>query len=108
MRRALKTLVRLVVLVAAGGTLAICALPFYWQAIGGQLELLRKRTPIERLLADPATDASLKLQLGAVADIRRFAVAELALPDNDSYTTYVALERPYVVWNVVAAGEFSV
>src|SRR4030095_9076812 len=34
--------------------------------------------------------------------------AELELPDNDSYTTYVDLERPYVVWNVVAAEEFSV
>ncbi len=41
-------------------------------------------------------------------NIRRFAVDELGLPDNDSYTTYVALDRPYVVWNVVAAGEFSI
>ena len=34
--------------------------------------------------------------------MRRFAVDELCLPSNDSYTTYVALDRPYVVWNVVA------
>jgi len=95
-------------IVAASAALAGCALPFYWQAIGGQLELLRKRTPIETLLADPALDPSLKSSLGAVAEIRRFAVAELELPDNDSYTTYVDLERPYVVWNVVAAEEFSV
>ena len=40
--------------------------------------------------------------------MRRFAVDELQLPDNDSYTTYVALDRPYVVWNVVATEEFSV
>jgi predicted aminopeptidase len=93
---------------AASAALASCALPFYWQAIGGQLELLRKRTPIETLLADPSLDPSLKSALGAVAEIRRFAVAELDLPDNDSYTTYVDLERPYVVWNVVAANEFSV
>jgi predicted aminopeptidase len=95
-------------LLVASATVASCALPFYWQAIGGQLELLRKRTPIEQLLADPATDPKLRTALGAVSEIRRFAVAELALPDNDSYTTYVALERPYVVWNVVAAEEFSV
>ena len=25
------------------------------------------------------------------------------LPDNDSYRTYVKIDRPYVVWNVVAA-----
>jgi len=99
---------RAVALIAATTALAGCALPFYWQAIGGQIELLRKRTPIETLLADPGLDPSLKTALGAVADIRKFAVADLLLPDNDSYTTYVDLERPYVVWNVVAADEFSV
>jgi len=90
----------------AVASLAGCA--FYWQAIGGQIDLLRKRTPIEKLLADPALDAKLKTELGAVAEIRRFAVTDLLLPDNKSYTTYVALDRPYVVWNVVAAEEFSV
>ncbi len=40
--------------------------------------------------------------------MRRFSVDELQLPSNKSYTTYVALDRPYVVWNVVAAEEFSV
>jgi predicted aminopeptidase len=40
--------------------------------------------------------------------MRKFAVDELGLPSNDSYTSYVALDRPYVVWNVVATQEFSV
>jgi predicted aminopeptidase len=31
----------------------------------------------------------------------------LELPDNGSYTSYVQLERPFVVWNVFAAPEFS-
>jgi len=30
------------------------------------------------------------------------------LPDNGSYRSYADLGRPYVVWNVVAAAEFSV
>jgi len=85
-----------------------CAVPFYWQAIGGQFELLRKRTPIEKLVEDPALDPQLKTTLAGVATIRRFAVEALDLPDNKSYTTYVALDRTYVVWNVVAAEEFSV
>jgi len=85
-----------------------CAAPYYWQAIGGQIELLRKREPIEEVIADPATDPKLKSTLARVETMRRFAVDELLLPDNDSYTTYVALDRPYVVWNVVAAEEFSV
>jgi len=85
-----------------------CAAPYYWQAIGGQLELLRKREPIEEVIADPATDASLKTTLARVETMRRFAVDELLLPDNDSYTSYVALDRSYVVWNIVATEEFSV
>jgi predicted aminopeptidase len=85
-----------------------CAVPFYWQAIGGQLELLRKRAPIAELMENPAVDSTLRAKLASVTAVRRFAVDELLLPDNKSYTTYVALDRPYVVWNVVAAKEFSV
>jgi predicted aminopeptidase len=85
-----------------------CAAPYYWQAIGGQIELLRKREPIEEVIADPAVDSELKTTLARVETMRRFAVDELLLPSNDSYTTYVELDRPYVIWNVVAAGEFAV
>jgi predicted aminopeptidase len=102
-----KSRARLLLIAVVCALSSSCAMPFYWQAIGGQLELLRKRTPIEELLADPDLDPELRLSLGAVAEIRRFAVRELALPDNDSYTSYVDLDRPYVVWNVVAAEEFA-
>jgi len=101
-------IIRQLALLCVATALSGCAVPFYWQAINGQLELLRKRTPIERLVDDPAVDSGLRAKLTSVAAIRRFAVDELGLPDNKSYTTYVALDRPYVVWNVVAAKEFSV
>ena len=39
---------------------------------------------------------------------RDFAVSDLHLPDNRSYRTYADIKRPYVVWNVVAAPEFSI
>lgn len=101
-------LCKAIALLVASALMSGCALPFYWQAIGGQIDLLRKRTPIETLLANPSLDPKLRTTLGAIAMIRKFAVDELKLPDNDSYTTYVDLKRPYVVWNVVAAEEFSV
>jgi predicted aminopeptidase len=85
-----------------------CALPYYWQAIGGQISLLRKREPIERIVADESRSGALRDELRTVAAIREFAVASLELPDNESYTTYADLGRPYVVWNVVAAERFSV
>jgi predicted aminopeptidase len=40
--------------------------------------------------------------------MRAFASRELGLPDNRSYRRYADLGRPYVVWNVFAAPEFSV
>jgi predicted aminopeptidase len=85
-----------------------CALPYYWQAIGGQMDLLRKRTPIEKVIVDPDQDTQTKVMLQTLIELRRFAVTELLLPDNRSYTTYVDIDRPYVVWNVVAAEKFSV
>jgi predicted aminopeptidase len=46
--------------------------------------------------------------LTQVRAAREFASRELGLPDNDSYRSYADIGRPYVVWNVVAAPEFSV
>jgi len=74
----------------------------------GQLELMSKRKPIARVIADPATPAAVRSQLEAVSQIREFAIHELKLPDNGSYRSYADVGRPYVVWNVFAAPEFSV
>ncbi len=96
------------VVVINGALVSGCALPYYWQAAAGQLELLSERLPIAEVLDDPAQSAATREALARTLDIRQFAVAELGLPDNDSYQSYVDLGRPYVVWNVVAAEEFSV
>ena len=48
---------------AVAAMTAGCAVPYYWQAIGGQLELLRKREPIEEVIADPSADPTLKTTL---------------------------------------------
>ena len=82
-------------------------LAYYAQAIGGQLSLMARARPLETLLADPATPQSLHERLALARSIREFAVRELKLPDNRSYRSYAELDRPYAVWNVVAAPEFS-
>jgi predicted aminopeptidase len=74
----------------------------------GQLELMSKREPISRVVANPATPPALRSQLEAVSQIREFAIRDLELPDNGSYRSYADVGRPYVVWNVFAAPEFSV
>jgi predicted aminopeptidase len=69
---------------------------------------MSKREPITRLLGQASTPPTLRMQLEAVTSIRDFASRELELPDNGSYRSYADVGRPYVVWNVVAAPEFSV
>jgi predicted aminopeptidase len=84
-----------------------CGAGYLLQAARGQVQVLRARQPIARVIAAPATAPALRSRLEQVRDARAFAVRELGLPDNRSYTTFAALGRPYVVWNVVAAPEFS-
>jgi predicted aminopeptidase len=78
------------------------------QSAQGQLSLMSKREPIARVIDQPSTPPALRAQLEAVASIRDFASRELGLPDNGSYRSYADVGRRYVVWNVVAAPEFSV
>jgi predicted aminopeptidase len=81
---------------------------YYLQSVSGQLELWRRERPIQDLVEDQATPDPLRRKLKTVLEIRAFASRELGLPDNRSYRLYADLKRPYVVWNVFAAQEFSV
>jgi predicted aminopeptidase len=91
------------------GLIAGCqSLAYYRQAIGGHLDVLSKARPVEDWLADPSTPPELKERLQTARRIRQFASTNLKLPENNSYLAYADLERPYVVWNVFAAPEFSV
>ena len=88
-------------------TTGCSTISYYSQAVGGHLALMRAREPIDKLLSAESTDPTLRDQLQTLVDARQYAVDKLALPDNDSYNTYVATGRSYVTWNVVAAEEFS-
>jgi predicted aminopeptidase len=79
---------------------------FYWQGFTGQLELLARAQPIADVAAT-TPDPRLKARLESVQAIRSYASRELALPANGSYTRYADVGRPFVVWNVFAAPEFS-
>jgi predicted aminopeptidase len=88
----------------------LCALLggcYLLQAGTGEYRLLHARTSIDRLLADPNTPPTLRVRLEEVHAAREFASRELGLPDNGSYRSYADIGRPFVVWNVVAAPEFS-
>ncbi len=99
---------RMIVALACAALLSGCeTLGYYTQAIGGQLELSARAQPVDALLEDPSTPADLRAKLALARAMRDFASRELGLPDNGSYRRYADLGRPFVVWNVVAAAEFS-
>lgn len=85
-----------------------CAdLAYYAQAVRGHSALLQAAHSVPALLADPALEPGLRARLEEAKAIRSFATRELGLPDNGSYESYADLGRPYAVWNVFAAPEFS-
>ena len=85
-----------------------CGIGYLLQAGHGQWQVLHARQPLDKVIANDSTDAALKARLEMAREARDFASRELGLPDNGSYRSYSVLGRPYVVWNVVAAPEFSV
>ena len=95
--------------VAAAFLLCGCgSLHYYGQAVRGQAQLVVHRRKVEAVVGDPRTPPGLARRLQLALQARRFASRQLGLPDNRSYTTYVDLHRPYVVWNVFATRPYSV
>ena len=80
---------------------------YYAQSVTGHLELMSRARSIDNIVAATDIEPRLASRLRTAVDIRAFASSVLGLPDNDSYSRYVDLGRPYVVWNVVAAPELS-
>jgi predicted aminopeptidase len=100
---------RVLAALAALPLLSSCtSIAYYAQAVGGHIEVMWRAAPIEERLHEADTPAPLKQKLERALVIREFASRDLGLPDNDSYRRYADLGRPYVLWNVFAAPEFSV
>lgn len=84
---------------------ACSSVSYYAQGVVGHASLMLAREPVEKVIK--TADDSLKKKLITSKEIRKFSVAELILPDNKSYTSYVELKNSSPVWNVVAAKELS-
>lgn len=103
MRGALVALLTGVLLAACG---ALNTADYYWQGASGQMDILARAKPIDDVIA-ASDDAALAKRLARVQAIRIYASRELSLPDNQSFTRYSDLGRPFVVWNVFAAPPLS-
>jgi predicted aminopeptidase len=107
--RILVSATRLLCCLMVIAVLGACAdFRYYAHVTHGESALLWQRRSVRKVVTDPTTDPALakRLQLSQLA--RQFASDRLDLPRNRSYTYYVQLHRPYVVWNVYATPRFSV
>lgn len=80
---------------------------FYSQAVTGQIGLLLQRQPLQAVIEDKDRPAELREKLRLVEALRTFASQKLSLPIDGTYTSFVDLDRPYVVWNVAVCKEFD-
>jgi len=106
-RRLRQALLASALLLAALALSGCRTLSYYGQAIKGHYGVVAREEKIEKLLADPKTPAPLHAKLLLVRQLCAFAAHDLKLPVNGNYRKYADLHRPFVVWNVEAAPEFS-
>jgi predicted aminopeptidase len=106
-----RTWAALALLAAAGAALVGCdtlgAIGYYRQSVAGHLDIVRRARPVQDWIDAADTEPALRERLALAQRIRDYAVRELKLPENRSYRSYAALDRPAAVWNVVAAPELS-
>lgn len=76
------------------------------QAGEGQLDLMCRRTAITRAASDPKTPPDVRALLSEVPKVKAFAL-EHGLTPTGSYDTYVALDRPRVVWVTTASAPLA-
>jgi len=97
----------LVVLVVGFGITSCADIPYNRQIVKGHLDVIKKSEDIADLLKDETLSPLLREKLLLVGAAREFAFSVMQLPESGSYTTYVDLQRNYVVKNLFAAPEFS-
>lgn len=98
---------RVIAAVVVFGTSGCTAISYYAQSLEGHVQIMTARQKVAKLIDDPSTPDPLRARMISANAIRQFATDELALPDNNSYRSYVDIGRDSVTWAVFAAPEFS-
>ena len=101
-------LIKLIFFLICSTVLISCeAIGYYSQAAQGQLSIFLGRQNIEELISSDSFPDDLKHKFKEIEKIKNFARLNLKLPVGDNYSSYVDVNRDYLVWNVFAAPEFS-
>ena len=94
-------------MIVVSGVTGCTAISYYAQSLEGHVQIMAARQDVAKLIDDPSTPEALRARMTSASAIRQFATDELALPDNNSYRSYVDIGRDSVTWAVFAAPEFS-
>src|SRR5438552_15262782 len=103
MMRAFFRLVAVIIVVS--GVTGCTSISYYAQSVKGHLQIMTARKDVGKLIEDPSTPKALRARMASASAIRQFATDELALPDNNSYRSYVDIGRASVTWAVLASPE---
>lgn len=80
-----------------------CGMGFLWHVSMGQLGLLTSQQCVETILRDGTLSEKDQQKLRLVLDVRQFAIEQIGLNADHSYTKFVDVGRPYVVYGLSAA-----
>ena len=94
-------------MIVVSGVTGCTTISYYAQSLKGHAQIMAARQNVGKLIDDPSTPEALRARMASARAIRQFATDELALPDNNSYRSYVDIGRDSVTWAVFAASEFS-
>lgn len=98
----------LLLLIAIAPLLAGCdTLQFYHQAVWGQWQLLHARTSLSDIDAQQTHSPEVRERLQLARQILQFGEDQMGLVADGRYTSYVHLQRKYVVWNVFASAPYE-
>ena len=98
--------VRTVLALAALSLVASCigCSPIYVVKAGiAEINILKARRPIHRVINDTLTDPDTRAKLSYVMEARRFAASKLGIEVGDSYTMFTQLDRDTLALVVSAA-----
>lgn len=96
------------VLVLSLVTLGSCQISYLTQAVAGHLRIMSSRQSIDKILKKRSMDEESREKLELVVEIHQYAIRELGLPDNKSYTVISEIKDDYPGWNVFCAPKFSI
>lgn len=96
------------VLILLFAILGSCNISYLSQAAVGHFRIMNSRKSIEKILKDDKLDINTRNKLQLTLDVHRFAVEELGLPNNKSFTLFAELKEEYPGWNVYCAPRLSI